>query len=406
MKNQKSLKLVMIVIVVIILVSISMVYFTFMQNPKRSVVSNESTKTVLLEGVLESNEVDVSSKIPGRMSDVYVDEGDMVKAGQVIALLESKEVNAKVTQASGILNAAEVQKSQAMTGVNLQSRTTGDQIKQAEAGYKAARAKLTMALNGARPQEIAQAKAAVDQAEAAYNTAKITWDRFKGLYAEGVIPKQQEDEVELKYLSAKSMLDAASAKYDLVKEGARKEEIEAARQGVEAAGAQLKMAKDSALQISLRAQDVSAAGYKASAAKGQLDEAQAYQAETRIIAPIDGYVSVRSIDPGEMVSAGYPIMTIVKGSAFKVKVYADESKFGNLKLHNTVPVQIPALGNKKFTADIVRISQAADFAVKKATNEQGSYDVRSLEIVLKLKDPSNELRTGMTARVLFNEKKP
>lgn len=366
---------------------------------KKVVESNASLDYALLEGTLESNEVDVSTKIPGRIAYLSVDEGDPVKAGQVIGMLESKEVNSKVTQAYGMYEAAKAQQSQVEIGLELQDKTVYDQVKQAEAGYRAAKAKLEMVLNGARPQEIAQAVAAVDQANAAYKTAKDSYERFHGLYKEGVIPKQQEEEFELKYLSAKAAKDAADAKLSLVREGARKEEIEQAREGVRAAEAQLRMAKDAAIQIAICRKEAIAARSKTKAAKGQLDEALAYKSETKIIAPISGYVSERISEPGEMVSAGFPILTIVKSRDFKVKVYADESKFGFLDLHSHVKVIIPALNNREFDGRVIRISQSADFATKKATNEQGSFDVRSLQVVVAVEGEHSDLRNGMTARV-------
>lgn len=383
-----------VVFVLILAISVGIIV-----GRSRHAAESSGTEYVLLEGTLESAEVDVSAKIPGRISRMVVQEGDAVSAGQVVAFLESKEVAAKVSQASGMYNAACAQETQAVIGVDLQARTAASQVKQAEAGYRAAKAKLNMALSGARPQEVAQAKAAAEAAEAAYATAKSAYDRFHGLYQEGVIPKQQEEAVELQYRSAKSAKDAAAAKLDMVREGARKEDIEAAREGVRAAEAQLKMARDAALQVNLRQQDVQAAGWKASAAKGQLDEAEAYMSETKIISPISGYVSECMSDSGEMVSAGFPIITIVKGRDFKVKVYADESRFGYLKLGDPVTVIVPALAGREFKGKIIRVSPAADFAVKKATNEQGSFDVRSLQLVVKLVDAAPEFRNGMTARV-------
>lgn len=395
-KKRKALYigLIIVVVIVAVIVGISVSHKNRTQTNTQSSVE----KIELLEGTLESDEVDISSKIPGRISQMLVDEGDLVKAGQTVAYLESKEVDAKVSQAEGMYNAALAQQAQAGIGVSLQKKTVLDQITQAQAGYKAAKAKLQEALNGARPQEIAQAKAAVEQAQAAYNTAKTTYDRFHGLYKDGVIPKQQEDEIELKYLSAKAQKEATEAKLNLVEEGARKEDIEQARQGVKAAAATLQMAKDAALQVGLRQQDVVAASQKAFAAQGQVNEAKAYQSETKIIAPISGYVSQRMSESGEMVSAGFPILTITKSRDFKVKVYADESKFGKLRLHDPVKVVIPAL-DKEVDARVARVSQAADFATKKATNEQGSFDVRSLEIVVKISQDEPDFRNGMTARV-------
>lgn len=400
MRKANLKKLTLIAAGIVMLVALLLVVVTVARSRRAAPREARATSGyALLEGTLESDEVDVATKIPGRLAWLGVQEGDAVTAGQAIGSLESKEVASKVTQAAGMYAAARTQQSQAAVGVKLQTKTVSDQVKQAEAGYRAAQARLRMAVNGARPQEVAQAAAAVDQANAAHKTAKASYERFHGLYQEGVIPKQQEEEVELKYLSAQSAKAAAEAKLSLVQEGARKEEIDQAREGVLAAAAQLRMAKDAALQVKLRQQDTLAAGYRAAAAKGQLDEAQAYEAETRIIAPISGYISERMSEPGEMVAAGYPVLTITKSRDFKVKVYADESIFGSLNLHAPVKVIIPALDNREFAGRVIRVAQAADFATKKATNEQGSFDVRSLQVVVSLPGRHAELRNGMTARL-------
>ncbi|MEN6519690.1 MAG: HlyD family efflux transporter periplasmic adaptor subunit [Armatimonadota bacterium] len=395
----RNFKAAVIGIALVIALLIAMIALIKHNSPRVAIPAKNANSYATLEGTLEADEVDVSSKIPGRISVLNLDEGDPVRAGETLVVLESKETSAKVEQASGMYQAAQVQHSQARIAVDLQSKTVQDQVEQAKAGYKAAKAKLAMALNGARKQEIEAAQKAVEQATAAYETAKRTYDRFNGLYKDGVIPEQKEDEIAFQYKSAKAQMEAAQAKLSLVKEGARPEEIQQAREGVKAAQAALQLAQDSALQVSLRAQDVVAASYKASAAKGQLNEAQAYQDETRIVSPITGYVSQKMSETGEMVSAGFPVLTLVKSKDFKVKVFADESKFGKLQLGNDVQVIIPALNNKKIRGRVARISQAADFATKKATNEQNSYDVRSIEVVVRITEDCPELRTGMTARV-------
>ena len=131
----------------------------------------------------------------------------------------------------------------------------------------------------------------------------------------------------------------------------------------------------------------------------QVDEAQAYQSETQIIAPISGFISEKMTNPGEIISAGFPLFTIVKAQDFKVKVYADESKFGFLRLNQPVKIVLPALANAEVDGQILRVSQAADFATKKATNEQGTFDVRAMEVVVKVLSQDPRLRNGMTARV-------
>lgn len=354
-----------------------------------------------IESTLERDEVDVSSKIPGRIAEMFVEEGSQVRAGELLARIDSREIDARVAQASGAYEAAMAKQRQALQGLELQRRTVASQIQQAEAAYRVAKARLEMALSGARAQEVLQAEKAFEQASAAYDTAETTYARFKGLFKEGVIPEQSENEIRLRYLSAKAQKEAAAARLDLVKEGVRKEEIEQARQGLAAAEAALNLARDGALQVPIREQEASAASHQAQAVKGQLEEARAYQSETRVVAPVDGYVSLRIMEPGEIVAAGAPLLTIVSNSNFKVKVYADESKFGHLQLGRPVKIIVPALAGAEFDGKILRISPSAAFATKRATNEQNSFDVRALQIVVEVTSTDPRLRNGMTARVKF-----
>jgi HlyD family secretion protein len=326
--------------------------------------SHPAAKEELIEGTLDCDEVYVSSKVPGRIVDMLVDEGSPVHIGEVLARIGSQEIDARVAQASGAYEAALAKRQQAVQGLQLQRLTVAGQIAQAEASYRAAKARLQMALNGARIQEVRQAEKAVEQSTAAYDTADATYRRFRGLFQEGVIAEQTENEVRLRYLSAKAQKEVAEARLEMVREGTRAEEVEQARQGVAAAEATLKLARDGTLQVPIREQEVAAALHQAEAIKGQLDEARAYKSETQIVSPMDGYVSQRIADAGEMVAAGAPILTLTGKSGFKVKVYADETKFGNLQLDRPVKVIVPALSGAELNGRVIRVSQSAEFATK------------------------------------------
>ncbi|MDR3707728.1 MAG: efflux RND transporter periplasmic adaptor subunit [Capsulimonadaceae bacterium] len=443
--NYRSAKFIAAVVVgLVIIIAIFVIVMRHAQAP-------HSPSVVTIEGTIEADEVNVSSKIPGRIKALIYDEGDDVRAGQVIARLESGEIDAKVSQASGQLGAAKNKAAEALVAANLQYLVCQDQLHQAGAADDAARAKLREALagtrrqekqqaqanvdaaqarmdeavKGARPQEIEQVQKAVDQASAVYRAAKATYDRFQNLYNEGVIPRQKQDEIEMQYLSAKAAyegaqaklslvkegtrsedlrqaragLDAAKAQLSLAREGARSEDIDQARAGAQAAGAAVALAKHNMMQAEIRRLEASAAASGVKAAQGSVDEAHSYKQETTIVAPVSGYISQKIANAGEMISAGYPIATIVKSADFRVKVYADESRFGSLKLHAPIHIELPALPGTVCTGELARIAQAADFATKKATNEQGSLDVRSVELVIRIPNPPPSLRNGMTARV-------
>jgi HlyD family secretion protein len=337
-----------------------------------------ATARTIVDGTIECDEISVSSKIPGRIQKLLVDEGTLVKPGDSLVILESQELDAKVEQATAAYQSALAKVSQAGTAVTLQQLTYADQLKEAQAQYNA------------RLEDVRQAQEGLNAAQAAYKTASDTYKRFKGLFEDGVIPEQTEQEIEYKYLAAKAQLGAAKSK------------VEQAHQGVVAAEGALQLAKDGSLQVNLRKQDLSAATQLAGAAHGQMNEAVAYHDETRIASPVSGYVSERVSNDGEMVAPGFPMLAIVRANDFKVKVYVDESKFGNLRLGRGIKVIIPALANQEFDGTLIRISQSADFATKRATNEQGSFDVRGIQLVIKLNDDSR-FRNGMTARVVLYE---
>lgn len=328
----------------------------------------------LIDGTIECDEINVSSKVPGRIQKLFVDEGVSVKPGDPLVTLESRELDAKVEQSTAAYRSTLSRISQAGTAVDLQQLTYTDQLTGAQAQYNA------------HLEDVHQAEENLNQARANYKTQSDTYKRFHGLFVEGVIPEQTEQDYEYRYLAAKAGLGAAESR------------VEQARQGVKAAASALQLAKDQSLQVKLRQQERSAVAQQSEAAQGQMSEALALQAETRISAPVYGYVSEKISNDGEMVAPGFPMLTIVRANDFKVKVYVDESQFGYLRLGRQIKVILPAFGNKEVYGTLIRISQAADFATKRATNEQGTFDVRGLQLVIKL-DDNPRYRNGMTARV-------
>ena len=335
---------------------------------------HKAAKTMIVDGNIDCDEINVSSKVPGRIKQLFVDEGTTVKPGDPVVILESSEIDAKVAAASASYQSSMARVAQSTTAVKFQQASYVDQLDQAQANYNA------------RKEDIRQAEENLNQARSNFITQKDSYNRFHGMFAEGVVPRQVEEQYENAYQAAKAQLGAAESK------------LEQAKHGLKAAGAALQLARDSQLQVTLRQEEGASIQQQADAAKGQMNEALALQGETRIVAPVAGYVSEKISNTGEMVAPGFPMVTISRANDFKVKVYVDESKFGYLQIGRQIKVILPALGDKVVYGKLIRINQAADFATKKATNEQGSLDVRGLQLVIKL-DDDPRYRNGMTARV-------
>jgi HlyD family secretion protein len=287
-------------------------------------------------GIVEVTELDLASKIPGRIDSLLVKEGDEVRTGQLLAVLESKEIDAKVEQARGVMEAA--------------------------------RAKMDMARNGARKEEKLAVEKLFRQAQHQFDLAQKTWERTKSVYADSVISDQEYDQVEFKYKAAKEQMEAAEAKYQMVLNGAREEQIRAAE-------ALFHQAKNAYL------------------------EALAYKQETRLIAPANGQIFTCAADAGEIVAAGYPIITIINPQDSWVVLQLREDQLNGINMGDELRGDIPALHQNNIAFKVSYLAAMGDFATWRATNQKGDFDLRYFEVHLRPVNPIEGLRPGMTVRI-------
>jgi len=286
-----------------------------------------------MQGQFEAHRIWVSSKVPGRLHKVSVDVGDSVVQGQVLAELESPEMEAKNEQASAALSAAQ------------------SQSKKAKAG--------------ARKEEIAAAKAMAMRAKDAANLAKATYDRVQKLYDEGVLPAQQRDEAFAGYTTAKAAADAAFAQFEIAKDAVRQED------------------KDAAEALVLQAM-----GAKA--------EINAYLQETSLRSPINGEIASKNAEQGELVGSGTPVFSVIDRSKSWAIFNIREDRLQNMKKGTKIRVWIPALGQNA-DLEIYSISPLGDFATWRSSKETGGFDLKTFEIKARPVDHIPDLRPGMSA---------
>lgn len=298
--------------------------------------NNVNSNQTYITGIVETNEIDVASKIPGRIDSLLVDEGDVVNKGQILARLESKELDAKLEQARGLMDAA--------------------------------KSKMQMAHNGARPEEREAVQKLYLQAVHQYELAEKTWKRIESLYKDQVISLQEKDQVEFQYKAAKEQKEAAKAKYDMVMKGARYEEIE----GAEALYHQ---------------------------AENGYNEALAYHGELNLVSPVNGEISKRISDSGEIIASGYPVFTIINPNDSWIVLQLREDQMTKIRKNKSLYGKIPALGDDLHEFVVTYISSMADFATWKATNQKGDFDLKTFEIHLKPKRSIDGMRPGMTAQI-------
>ena len=285
-----------------------------------------------LQGQMEARRVLVAGKIPGRLERLFVHEGDMVVKDSLVAIISSRELEAKKIQAEGALGAAKAQSNKANTG--------------------------------ARAEEITALKAMKERAQDAADLAKTTFDRVQKLYNDGVMPLQKRDEAETQMKTAVAAATAAKAQYEQAVAGARVEDKAAAN----------------ALVIQ---------------ARGANAEVDAYLDETKIRAPISGEVSLKLAEEGEIVGAGMPVIAITDLNDSWAVFHIREDFLKHISKGKTFTVQIPAL-DKTIEMVVTYIASVGDYATWRSSKESGGYDLKSFEIRMRPKTTVENLRPGMS----------
>ncbi|WP_314403291.1 HlyD family secretion protein [Stenotrophomonas rhizophila] len=285
-----------------------------------------------LQGMADAETVNVAAKITARLAELKVREGDRVKAGQVLFVLDSPEVAAKEEQAQGALEAASAVADKADAG--------------------------------ARSEDIRAAQANWKRAEAGATLADATYQRVQNLFNEGVMTRQKRDEALAQARSSRELSNAARAQYDQALAGARE-------------------------------QDKRAAQGQVRQARGAVAEVDAAREEVNGRAPLAGEINKRMADVGELVPAGYPVFTLVDIDRMWVSVNLRESQMRGLKIGNRLRGHVPAL-DRDVEFEVYFINPAGDYATWRATRQSSGYDVRSFEIRLRPVARVEGFRPGMS----------
>lgn len=303
-------------------------------------LAGNTTDGLVVQSSVEMEETNINTLTGGKVAKVCVKEGDAVAAGDVIAMMDSETLLAKKQQAQASIKAYQ------------------GQLKAAQATYQ-------KALNGATEETLAQAKAAYDLAEATYNRMQVM------LEAEA-ISQSDFDQVATQY-------EVARQQYLAAQKGAEPEDIAAAAAAVEACQGQLE------------------------AAQGALAEVESYLAETSLTAPTGGIITTVNVSDGELVSTGLPIAVITSTDRPWISCKVMEDQLSLVRLQQKVTVTFPAYPEQTFTGTVTQINQNADFAVKRATNQNGSFDVVAFSVKVELEETDTALYAGMTAFVDFSQ---
>ncbi|GHT27966.1 hemolysin secretion protein D [Bacteroidia bacterium] len=284
-------------------------------------------------GQAEATQVRISGKVSGRIAAYYHGEGDHVKKGDTLVFLDTPEVHAKLTQAESARSAAEAQSAKAIAG--------------------------------ARSQEITGAYELWQKATAGLEIAQKSFQRVQNLYDKGVMSAQKRDEAEANYKAMVATEKAAKSQYEMAQAGTRTE-------------------------------DKRVAAALVNQASGAVAEVESYIGESILLSPIDGEVSERFPQVGELVGSGAPIMNLTDMNDMWISFNVREDLLKNIKIGAEINAFIPALDNLPVVVKVYYMKDMGTYAAWRATKTTGQFDAKTFEVRARTAEKIPDLRPGMS----------
>jgi HlyD family secretion protein len=356
---------------------------------------------IIVSGNIELTEVNIAFKTSGRLIERTVDEGDVVKKGQLIARLDRDQLLAQRDREAAGLQSANSQLAQAETALAWQKGNQAAELEQRKAELASNAARLQELKSGSRPQEIQEAKAAVDSAQSEFDRAKRDWDRAQTLYKNDDISTAQYDQYRNRWENAEAMLKQTKERQDLVLAGPRVEQIDAASAQMDRARAALKMTESNALEIRRREQELPLRRSEIARAAASLAMIESQLADTLAYSPVDGVVLVKAADVGEVLAAGTTIVTIGDIDHPWLRAYVNETDLGRVKLGTKAKITTDSYPGKEYEGRVSFIASEAEFTPKQIQTKEERVKL-VYRIKIDLQNPDHELKSNMPADAVLH----
>jgi multidrug resistance efflux pump len=338
-------------------------------------------------GTVETREIQIGSKIGGRVTEVGVEEGQLVKDGTSLVRFEADELKAQRVQTQAAVEQAQADMDKMLRG------NRPEEIEEAGATARADKAALDEARNGPRREEIDQAMADYAAAAADAANAEVFYQRMKTLAGQDIVSKQQYDDAREKRDAAAQRAESARQRMAMLEAGTRVEDVNAA----EARYKQAEAAAD-LMRKGFRREDIEAARGRLAEAQGHVAELDAQLREAELTAPADAVVEVVSVRPGDLVPAGRIVMTMLESSQLWVKVYVPETELARVHLGQRAAVSVDSFGGRIFDGHVGEIASEAEFLPRNVqTKSDREHEVFGVKVYVD--NAEQVLKSGMSATV-------
>ena len=359
-------------------------------------------QTIVLTGTVDGNEVVVGSKITGRIVRLAVDDGQRVKAGDLIAVLDGDELRADRGAAGHAIAQARASAQQAAAQTELLESTLPTKVQQASAQVEQTQAQLqqNQAQVAQAEAQFQQAQAQVAQTRAAVAKAQDNFNRIRPLVERDINPPQD-------LVSARSDLDSAKANQQAAEAGAEAAHravasaqagVEATQRAVAAARAALSDAREQERQVTVQQRQTDAMRAAEAQAVSNAAAAEARLGQTQILAPASGIVTLRAARQGEVVNPGNPIVTLFDLSSTWVDADVEETYADLISMGQTLRVRLPS--GAEISGPVIYKAVEADFATQRDVSRT-KRDIKTVAIRVRVANPDGRLALGMTAWVML-----
>lgn len=304
---------------------------------------NKTNTPISTTGIIEATEVNIGAKISGRIKEIRFDEGDRVKNGEILIVLESEEMEAQLHQAEANLQAAKAERENIEAGISLAKAN------------------------------ISNVEAEIEKTRVIVDDAKRTLERYRDLLEKGILSQSEYDSAKTRYDTALAQLKSTTALY------------ESARASYNSALAQLRSA-----EARIRQATATVALY------------EAHLKDTIIKSPITGTVILRTFEPGEIVAPGVIILTIDDLDNLWARIDLEETLIGRISLGARAIVKANAVSEKSFKGKVIEIGEEAEFATQRDVT-RGRQDIKTFRVKVSVPEGRGVLKPGMTVTVRFEE---
>ena len=378
----------LIPIIVLILILGLALYFGLDETRKGT------SSSIFLSGNIELRTVNLAFKVPGKLVDLVVEEGDTVTEGMTLAALDPNQLMRRRDQAEAGLTAARSRLRELEAALAYQISRMEAQIEQQTAELKQAQAHLDQLLSGTRDQEIEEGRAALERVATEAERAGLDWERAQTLYGNEDISAAQRDQFKSAAEATAASVRQARQRLDLLVEGPRQEDIEAARAQVERAQAGLKLAETLRLDVKRAEQSIETARAEIDSARAQLALIDTQLEDMVMRSPTNGVVLVKAAEAGEVLAGGTPVVEIGDVEHPWLRGYINEQDLGRVQLDSPVRVTTDSYPGKIYEGRVSFIASEAEFTPKQIQTLEERIKL-VYRIKIEIANPDRELKLNM-----------